>query len=144
MIRIGCDGWKGKPLQSTCLQRTTTSRGWEAPEQQGDVSCWASVEDKAVEGCGPRLHIFWKAVRTSAGKALSKIGHLSEDTGLRTDFDLTPLRRKHTLARALGEKKFLTTRKGNRLKAKAYSWTDLSQCLNLACWRNDVCEYEII
>lgn len=48
-------------------------------------------EDKAVEGCEPRLHIFWKGVRTSASKALPKIGHLSEDTGLRIDFDLTPV-----------------------------------------------------
>lgn len=45
------------------------------------------MEDKAVEGCEPRLHIFWRG----AGKALPKIGHLSEDTGLRTDFDLTPV-----------------------------------------------------
>lgn len=58
------------------------------------------MEDKAVEGCEPRLHIFWR----SAGKALPKIGHLSEDTGLCTDFDLTPVK-ESTHWQELWEKK---------------------------------------
>lgn len=37
------------------------------------------MEEKALEGYEPCLHIFWKGVRKSACKALPKIGHLSEE-----------------------------------------------------------------